>query len=186
MKSIKYKLSIFNYVDHVDSECMSAILGGVNTISNISYDSIYHKSNEFVERIARNQLLILKNEAYFSDAHKITNGSYYVESLEKQFAEKALQLFKQIEKNGGFLSQLKKGAIQRKINEHAEKEQDRFNENKTILIGTNLLPELTNKMKHELQIYPFLKTNSSKTLIPPILKKRLSEKLEQNRLKKEL
>jgi methylmalonyl-CoA mutase len=41
-------------------------------------------------------------------------------------------------------------------------------------------------MKHELQIYPFLKTNSSKTLIPPILKKRLSEKLEQNRLKKEL
>ena len=168
------------------SECMSAILGGVNTISNISYDSIYHKSNEFGERIARNQLLILKNEAYFSDAHKITNGSYYVESLEKQFAEKALQLFKQIEKNGGFLSQLKKGAIQRKINEHAEKEQDRFNENKTILIGTNLLPELTNKMKHELQLYPFLKTNSSKTLIPPILKKRLSEKLEQNRLKKEL
>ena len=168
------------------SECMSAILGGVNTISNISYDSIYHKSNEFGERIARNQLLILKNEAYFSDAHKITDGSYYVESLEKQFAEKALQLFKQIEKSGGFLSQLKKGIIQRKINEHAEEEQDRFNQNKTILLGTNLLPELTNKMKHELQIYPFLKTNNSKTLIPPILKKRLSEHLEQKRLKKEL
>jgi len=56
----------------------------------------------------------------------------------------------------------------------------------TILLGTNLLPELTNKMKHELQIYPFLKTNNSKTLIPPILKKRLSEHLEQKRLKKEL
>ena len=54
-----------------------------------------------------------------------------------------------------------------------KKEQDRFNENKTILIGTNLLTELTNKMKHELQIYPFLKTNSSKTLITPILKKKI-------------
>ena len=86
----------------------------------------------------------------------------------------------------GFLSQLKKGAIQRKINEHAEEEQERFNQNKTILLGTNLLPELTTKMKHELQLYPFLKTNNSKTLIPPILKKRLSEQLEQKRLKKEL
>ena len=45
---------------------MSAILGGSTTISNISYDSIYHKSNEFGERISRNQLLILKEEAYLS------------------------------------------------------------------------------------------------------------------------
>ena len=97
------------------SECMSAILGGSDTISNVSYDSTYHKSNEFGERIARNQLLILKDEAYLSEAHKFANGAYYIENTEKQFAEKALQLFKQIEKNEGFLKLLKKGTIQNKI-----------------------------------------------------------------------
>ena len=78
------------------TECMSAILGGSDTISNISYDSIYHKSNEFGERISRNQLLILKEEAYLSEAHKFANGAYYIENIEKQFAEKTLELFKQI------------------------------------------------------------------------------------------
>ena len=42
------------------TECMSAILGGANTICNLPYDAIYHKDNQFGERIARNQLLILQ------------------------------------------------------------------------------------------------------------------------------
>ena len=167
------------------SECMSAILGGSDTISNISYDSIYHKSNEFGERIARNQLLILKEEAYLSEAHKFANGAYYIENTEKQFAKKALQLFKQIEKNGGFLKQLKKGTIQNKISENAEKQQELFDQNELILLGTNKLPSQNDRMKNELQIYPFLKKKNSKTLIVPILQRRLSEQHEQNRLKME-
>src|SRR5690606_2264994 len=41
------------------TECMSAVLGGANAIGNLPYDVLYHKSNEFGERIARNQLLVL-------------------------------------------------------------------------------------------------------------------------------
>ena len=167
------------------TECMSAILGGSDTISNISYDSIYHKSNEFGERISRNQLLILKEEAYLSEAHKFANGAYYVESIEKQFAEKSLQLFKQIEKSGGFLKQLKKGTIQNKINENAKKQQTQFDQNEIILLGTNKLTSENDFMKNELQIYPFLKKKNTKTLIVPILQKRLADQLEQNRLKME-
>ena len=167
------------------TECMSAILGGSDTISNISYDSIYHKSNEFGERISRNQLLILKEEAYLSEAHKFANGAYYVESIEKQFAEKSLQLFKQIEKSGGFLKQLKKGTIQNKINENAKKQQTQFDQNEIILLGTNKLTSENDFMKNELQIYPFLKKKNTKTLIAPILQKRLADQLEQNRLKME-
>ena len=167
------------------TECMSAILGGSDTISNISYDSIYHKSNEFGERISRNQLLILKEEAYLSEAHKFANGAYYVESIEKQFAEKSLQLFKQIEKSGGFLKQLKKGTIQNKINENAKKQQTQFDQNEIILLGTNKLTCENDFMKNELQIYPFLKKKNTKTLIVPILQKRLADQLEQNRLKME-
>ena len=75
-------------------------------------------------------MLILKEEAYLSEAHKFANGTYYIENTEKQFAEKALQLFKQIEKNGGFLKQLKKGTIQNKINENAGKQQELFDQKK--------------------------------------------------------
>ena len=167
------------------SECMSAIIGGSDSISNVSYDSIYHKSNEFGERIARNQLLILKEEAYLSEAHKYANGAYYIESIEKQFAEKALQLFKQIEKSGGFLKQLKKGTIQKKISENAKKQQIQFDQNEIILLGTNKLTNQNDHMRNELEIYPFLKKTNTKTLITPILQKRLAAQLEQKRLKME-
>jgi len=167
------------------TECMSALLGGANTISNVAYDSIYHKKNEFGERIARNQLLILQEESYFKEASQFAEGSYYIESLTRQIAEKALELFKDIEKSGGFLKQLFEGTIQRKIEESAQKEQVQFDSGEEVLLGTNKHPNLSDKMKGELALYPFVRTKSRKTFIKPIIPKRLAEKLEQERLKKE-
>ncbi|WP_396603261.1 methylmalonyl-CoA mutase subunit beta [Algibacter sp. R77976] len=167
------------------TECMSAILGGANTICNLPYDYIYHKSNEFGERIARNQLLVLKHESYFDKVNNPSDGSYYIESLTNQLSEKALELFKNIESNGGFLRQLKLGTIQRKIKESAAKEQNQFDKGEIVLLGTNKHPSTNNKMKDELELYPFVKTNARKTLIEPIIEKRLSEHFEQKRLKNE-
>lgn len=167
------------------SECMSAALGGSNSIGNLSYDYIFHKSNEFGERISRNQLLILQEESYLSDAHKISEGAYYIDAITVQLAERSLSLLKQIEKSGGFLKQLFAGNIQKKIKEQSEKEQEQFNTKKLVLLGTNKLQNDKDQMKNDLEIYPFLKKNNNKTLIPPILKVRLSESLEQERLKKE-
>ncbi|WP_178984803.1 methylmalonyl-CoA mutase subunit beta [Winogradskyella helgolandensis] len=167
------------------TECMSAILGGANVICNIPYDALFHKSNEFGERISRNQLLVLKNESYFDKVNNPTDGSYYIESLTEQLAEKALILFKNIEANGGFLSQLKEGTIQRKIKESAAKEQADFDAEKLVLLGTNKHPNSEDKMKTDLEISPFLKIKKRKTIIEPIIEKRLSEKLEIKRLSKE-
>jgi len=167
------------------TECMSAILGGANTICNLAYDAIYHKDNEFGERIARNQLLILKYESYFNKVNNPADGTYYIEEITNQLAEKSLELFKNIEANGGFLKQLKEGTIQRKIKESAHKEQQQFNNGEEVLLGSNKHPNPNDKMKHDLQLYPFVKTNQRKTLIEPIIEKRLAEKLEQERLKKE-
>jgi len=139
------------------TECMSAILGGANTICNLPYDDIYHKGNEFGERISRNQLLILKHESYFNKVNNPANGSYYIESLTQQLAEKSLELFKDIEANGGFLKQLKTGTIQRKIKESAAKEENAFNNGKEILLGTNKYPNPNDKMKNDLELYPFVK-----------------------------
>ena len=167
------------------TECMSAILGGSNVINNLAYDAIYHKDNEFGSRISRNQLLVLKHESYFDKVNNPADGAYYIESLTHQLAEKALELFKNIEVNGGFLKQLKEGIIQRKIKESAEREQNQFNNGEKVLLGTNKHPNPNDKMKHELELYPFVKTNPRKTLLEPIIEKRLAESLEQNRLKTE-
>ena len=167
------------------TECMSAILGGSDVICNSSYDSLFHKPNEFGERIARNQLLILKNESYFDKVNNPADGSYYIENITKQLAEKALDLFKDIEANGGFLSQLKEGTIQRKIKESAAKEQVDFDTEKLVLLGTNKHPNSADKMKNEIEKSPFLKIEKRKTLIVPVIQKRLSERIEIKRLNNE-
>ena len=167
------------------TEYMSAILGGSNTVSSISYDAMYHKSNEFGERIARNQLLILQQESYLQEAQNFADGTYYIESITHQLAEKALTLFKQIEKGGGFLKQLKAGIIQKKIAESVAKEEEDFHAKKIILLGTNMQPNKNDIMKNELELFPFIKQRNIKTLIVPINRKRLSEITEKERLEKE-
>ena len=167
------------------TENMAAIQGGANIMCSVAYDNIYHKSNEFGERIARNQLLILKLESYFNSADDPAKGSYYIESISQQLCEKALVLFKNIEGNGGFLHQLKEGVIQRKIKESAEKEQQLFDSGDLELLGTNIHENSNDRMKNELELHPFVKYNPIKTLLEPIIERRLSEKIELERLNKE-
>ena len=167
------------------TECMSAILAGADTICNLPYDSLYHKSNEFGERISRNQLLILKAECYFDMVSNPSDGSYYIESLTEDLAEKALELFKDIENNGGFLQQLKAGKIQNKIKDSAEKEQQLFDDGTLVLVGTNKYQNENDRMKDDLVLYPFVKRNPRQTAIQPIIEKRLAEPLEQERLSHE-
>jgi methylmalonyl-CoA mutase len=167
------------------TECMSAILGGADAVANLPYDALYHKDNEFGDRIARNQLLVLKQESYFDKVNNAADGAYYIESLTGQLAEKALLLFKEIEEKGGFITQLIEGNIQKKISESAAKEQELFDSGKEILLGTNKYPNKNDKMKHDLELFPFVKQNPRKTLITPIIEKRLAAKLEQERLAQE-
>ena len=185
----KRNKSIYDYNTNMlrtTTECMSAILGGANLITNLPYDAIYHKTNEFAERIARNQLLILKNESYFDLVDNPADGSYYIEDLTETLATKALELFKDIEANGGFLKQLKAGTIQRKLKESATKEQDTFNAGELVILGTNKFQNPQDRMKDDLELYPFVKTDKRKTLIEPIIERRLAEINEQERLQTEL
>lgn len=187
-KPSKRNKTIYDYnvnMLRTTTECMSAVLGGANVVCNLPYDVLYHKPNDFGNRISRNQLLVLKHESYFDKVDNPTDGAYYIENLTVDLAEKALELFKNIEANGGFLSELKAGTIQRKIKENASKEQADFNAEKLILLGTNKHPNAKDKMKNNLELHPFLSIAKRKTIIEPILQKRLSEKLEINRLKNE-
>ncbi len=167
------------------TECMSAVLGGADTVLNLPYDALYHKTNDFAERISRNQLLVLKEESYFDKVSNPAQGSYYIESLTQQLAEKSMKLFKELEKAGGFLKHLKAGIIQQKIKENAWKEQALFDEGIKSLLGTNKHPNPDDRMKDDLQLYPFVKTKPRKTLIEPIIPRRLAEEIEKKRLENE-
>ena len=167
------------------TECMAAILGGANNVCNLNYDFIYHKNNKFAERIARNQLVLLKEESYFDELQNPAEGAYYIENITDQLAEKGLLLFKDIEANGGFLKQLKYHTAHKKLKESAEKEQEKFNSSQEILVGSNAYTSEKDIMKDQLEVFPFLNQRKEKTLIEPILERRLTETLEKERLKSE-
>ncbi|UMB60215.1 methylmalonyl-CoA mutase family protein [Lutibacter sp. A80] len=159
-----YNTSINTF--RLTSETVSAILGGANTIAIDTFISNFENSN----KINKTQHQLLDGLQQFKNEKDAAKDTYYIEYLTKQLAEKALIIFKEIEKSGGFLNQLKAGTIQRKIAENAQKEQLDFN--------SKLLLDKTEK-----KLKPILKQNtekkSQKTLIEPILQKRLSEKVEQ-------
>jgi methylmalonyl-CoA mutase len=164
---------------------MSAILGSSDTIINMPYDHLYHKDNNFGDRLSRNQLIILKKESYFDAVSNPTEGAYYIETLTQQLAQKSLDLFKEIEKQGGFLKLLKEGMVQRKLKEHAQKEQHLYDEGTEGLLGTHFQQNALDTMKSDLEIYPFIKQQARKTLLEPIIPRRISEEIEQKRLKDE-
>jgi len=180
--------SIYDYnvnLLRTTTECMSAVLGGADIIYNEPYDGLYHPSNEFGDRIARNQLLILKHESYFNEVTNPSDGAYYIESLTEQLANKALDLLKSIEKAGGFLAQLMTGTIQKKIKEQAQVEQAQFDAGELILLGVNTFQNKEDHMANDLLMDPFMKVSKRKTLVAPIIQKRLSEGLEKQRLEEE-
>ncbi|PZD78274.1 methylmalonyl-CoA mutase subunit beta [Mesonia sp. K7] len=167
------------------TECMSAIIGGSDFVANMSYDGIFHHPNEFGSRISRNQLLVLKSESYFNELGNVADGSYYIEEIIDQLSEKAWSLFKEIEKSGGFLTQLKEGTIQRKIKEQEKQERESYENGKKILVGSNKYLNKEEKVKETLDVSPFLEKEVRKTLLEPILKKRLAENIEKDRLNNE-
>jgi methylmalonyl-CoA mutase len=67
-------------------------------------------------------------------------GSYYIENLTHLIADSSWKLFVEIEENGGFLSALRKGVIQKKVSESAEKRRKDIISGKIKLLGTNLFP----------------------------------------------
>ena len=97
------------------TEAMSAILGGTDSLTVQPFDITFRQPDEFSERIARNQQLILKDETYFDKVADPSGGSYYIETLTDLIADSAWKLFLEIEEEGGFLSSLKSGFIHKKF-----------------------------------------------------------------------
>ena len=187
-KPSKRNKTIYDYNNNIlrtTTECMSAILGGANTISNITYDSIFNNKNEYSDKIALNQLLIIKHETYIDKVKNAADGSYYINSITNTIAEESLRIFKDIENNGGFISALEKNIIQKRIDKSHRIEQELFNNNKEKLLGINIFTDIDQKIKSEINKPIFTKSNTRKTKIKPISEIRLAEEIELSRIKNE-
>jgi methylmalonyl-CoA mutase len=122
---------------------MSAALGGVHSIVVTPFDAVYEKPNDFSERIARNQQLLLKEECHFNTVADPGAGSYYIEELTTRIAEQAWKLFLSIEDEGGFLKAIQQGTVQDDINATNEKRHTLAAQRREFILGTNQFPNFT-------------------------------------------
>ena len=122
------------------TEAMSAALAGVDSIVVLPYDKIFKDSDEFSERIARNQQLLLKEESHLDKIVDPSAGSYYIETLTEAIAEQAWKIFLEIEDKGGFIANVLNGEVQKDINESATKRLAAASSRREILLGTNQYP----------------------------------------------
>ena len=127
------------------TETMSAALAGVDSIETLPFDLQYKKPDEFSERIARNQQLLLREESHLDKVVDPAGGSYYIETLTASIAKVAWELFNKVEDEGGFYALLKKGEIQRSVNESGVKRHTDVARRKEILLGTNQYPNFNEK-----------------------------------------
>ena len=122
------------------TEAMSAALAGVDSITVTPFDTPYKTPDDFSERIARNQQLLLKEESHLDKVTDPAGGSYYVETLTVSLAKEAWKLFLEVEDKGGFAACLNSGEVQAAVNATALKRHQDMARRKEVLLGTNQFP----------------------------------------------
>ncbi|MCQ2349467.1 MAG: methylmalonyl-CoA mutase small subunit [Paludibacteraceae bacterium] len=122
------------------TEAMSAAIAGVNSIVVNPFDVDFKASDDFSERIARNQQQLLKEEAHFDKVTDPSAGSYYIENLTANIANEAWKRFLDIENNGGFYEAVATGKVQADMAATAAKRLKNVSQRKEVLLGTNQFP----------------------------------------------
>ena len=121
-------------------ELSAAMIGGADAV--FSNDYKMENSTSLSEEISFKQQIVLAYESIINVFDDAGNGSYSIETITQQFADKSWKLFLEIENNGGYCELLKAGKIQEMIYECALKEQNWVEEGKLKIIGVNLYPKL--------------------------------------------
>jgi methylmalonyl-CoA mutase len=163
------------------TESMSAILGGVDSLSVLPFNEVFDTPDEFSERIARNQQLVLKNESFFDKVADPAAGSYYIETLTTKLIDKAWELFLQVDEKGGYLEAFKQGFIQQKVHGEADKKNRNIALRKMSLLGTNQYPNTTEHLDRS--FVKSLEKTSSESSVELLVPYRGAEAFEEIRLK---
>jgi methylmalonyl-CoA mutase len=163
----------YNNMLRTTTEGMSAVIGGCDSVTLQAYNKSFEGTNEFGERIARNQQLIFREESYLDKVSDMGAGSYYIESLTDLIAHQAWEEFKAIEDKGGFLACLRSNYIQDRIKHQAESMITEFRSEKYVLVGVNKFQNKNEQAKSR----PMFKRINTGSEIMPLAKICLSDYL---------
>lgn len=133
------------------TEAMSAVLGGADSITVLPFNAIFGDTTKFAERIARNQQILLKEEAHLDKIADPGAGSYYIENLTASLAEHAWNLFLEVQDKGGFVQAFKDGFIQEEIKAMAAKRDTNVALRRENILGINQFPNFSEVVKEEFQ-----------------------------------
>jgi methylmalonyl-CoA mutase len=136
------------------TETMSAALAGVNSITVTPFDKAYQTPDDFSERIARNQQLLLKEESHFDKVVDPAAGSYFIENLTVSIAQQAWNLFLQVEDEGGMLQSIQAGKVQAAVNASNRARHEAVSKRKEVLLGTNQYPNFNEKAGQKQPLAP--------------------------------
>ena len=127
----------YNNVIRTAYEALSAALGGTQSLHTNALDEAIALPTEFSARIARNTQLILQHETGVTKVVDPLAGSYYVESLTSELAEKAWALIEEVEAMGGMTKAVNEGLPKRLIEEAATRKQAAIDRGDEVIVGVN-------------------------------------------------
>jgi methylmalonyl-CoA mutase len=127
----------YNNIIRTAFEAMSAVLGGTQSLHTNSFDEAIALPTEFSARIARNTQLILQHETGVTKVVDPLAGSYYVESLTKELADKAWALIEEVEALGGMTRAVNEGLPKRLIEAAAARRQAAVDKGDEVIVGVN-------------------------------------------------
>jgi len=127
----------YNNVIRTTLECMSAALGGTQSLHTNSFDEAVGLPTDFSARIARNTQIIVQEESQICHVVDPLGGSYYVESLTAAIADEARKIIDEVEALGGMAKAIESGMPKLRIEEAAAKKQARIDQGKDVIVGVN-------------------------------------------------
>jgi len=141
-KTARFNKSTYDlYVNmlRTSTEGFAAVIGGVDSLEIDRFDAVLvKKASEFSKRIARNQQLILAEEAHFGKVVDAAGGCYYIESLTSELATLAWKIMQEIETAGGMIRSLKAGLIHDMIERVASARIDAVHKRRDVFVGVNM------------------------------------------------
>lgn len=127
----------YNNVVRTTIEAMAAVFGGTQSLHTNALDEAVALPTEFSARIARNTQIIIQEETGIRQVVDPWGGSYMMESLTQQIADRAWELIEEIEEKGGMAKAIEEGLPKLRIEESAAKKQARIDRGEDVIVGVN-------------------------------------------------
>jgi len=127
----------YNNVVRTTIEAMAAVFGGTQSLHTNALDEAVALPTEFSARIARNTQIIIQEETGITQVVDPWGGSYMMESLTQQMADKAWTLIEEIEEKGGMAKAIEEGLPKLRIEESAARKQARIDRGEDVIVGVN-------------------------------------------------